>query len=454
MNTLSKTFNRLLSQGVCKELTKEQNQDIRFINAEALIVFFLCFPAVPFCYFVFPDKNYYIVLFFLFLLYFSTLLLNRFRLYQYAKASILLVAEISLFWASSTFGKESNLHYIFIILAFASVITFQKNGKKTLFFTLAFCVLLLIGLYVTDFSLFDAEELSPFQIETVRLIGFSLCFLGSVVIAFFYINKFNEQRQIIEKYNKELESKQKEIEQQNIELNQKSVALEKLNTTKDKLFGIIGHDLRSPINSLKGIMDLLSDEIISPEEFVTLSGKLKNNVERIQFTLNNLLEWANTQLKGLITKPITTNLFQLVEENFNFLEQLASSKEISLCNQVDAHLEAYIDPDQINLVFRNLINNAIKFTPKKGTITLKSTTHADFCTISVIDTGVGIDAESVAKLFNQTSHLTTYGTDGEKGTGLGLLLCQEMVEKNNGTIWAESQVGKGTTFSFTLPLGK
>jgi signal transduction histidine kinase len=181
------------------------------------------------------------------------------------------------------------------------------------------------------------------------------------------------------------------------------------------------------------------------------SGKLKNGVEHAHFTLNNLLEWANSQMKGLVADPMMTNLAELGNENFNFLAQLAASKQLQLHNQIAPDLEAYVDPDQINLVFRNLISNAIKFTPKNGSITLQSQVENDFCQISITDTGVGMSAENVAKLFNQTTHFSTYGTSGEKGTGLGLLLCQEMVEKNGGTIWVESEEGKGTSFKFRLP---
>jgi signal transduction histidine kinase len=264
-----------------------------------------------------------------------------------------------------------------------------------------------------------------------------------------------EQNQLLEQKVKErtseLEEKNEEIEQQNLILNQKSTELEKVNATKDKLFGIIGHDLRSPINSLKGLMDLLANQHISAEEFVMFSSKLKNGVEHAHFTLNNLLEWANSQMKGLVADPIMTNLAELGEENFNFLGQLASAKQIQLQNKIEPNLEAFVDPDQINLVFRNLISNAIKFTPENGLITLQSKMDGDFCEIAIIDTGVGMSTENVAKLFNKASHYTTYGTGGEKGTGLGLLLCQEMIEKNGGTIWVESEEGKGTAFKFRLP---
>jgi signal transduction histidine kinase len=265
-------------------------------------------------------------------------------------------------------------------------------------------------------------------------------------------NKYLEQK--VKERTIELEEKNEEIEQQNFILNQKSNELEKVNATKDKLFGIIGHDLRSPINSLKGLMDMLANQYISAEEFVMFSAKLQTGVEHAHFTLNNLLEWANSQMKGLVADPIMTNLAELGEENFNFLGQLASAKKIEMSNQIDPNLEAFIDPDQINLVFRNLISNAIKFTPENGKITLQSKKEADFCEIAITDTGVGMSDENVAKLFNKTTHFTTYGTANEKGTGLGLLLCQEMIEKNGGTIWAESEVGKGTAFKFRLPLQK
>ncbi|MCU0445513.1 MAG: sensor histidine kinase [Microscillaceae bacterium] len=345
----------------------------------------------------------------------------------------------------------------------------RERSRQATFFIIA-TVFLTIGIWMNIFRRFGIN-IPEIIGENAYQIGMAL---EGILLSFALADRIKiadrEKRQaqetaiaalqkneaIIREQNTLLEQRVKErtaeIEQKNKDLRQKSNELEKVNATKDKLFGIIGHDLRSPINSLKGLMDMLANQYISAEEFVMFSGKLRNGVEHAHFTLNNLLEWANTQLKGLKAEPCATNLAELGNENFNFLEQLAAGKQLQLINQIAPDLEAYVDPDQINLVFRNLISNAIKFTPENGSITLQSQMEDTFCQIAVTDTGIGMNAENAAKLFNKTTHFSTYGTSGEKGTGLGLLLCQEMVEKNGGSIWVESELGKGTSFKFRLPL--
>lgn len=227
--------------------------------------------------------------------------------------------------------------------------------------------------------------------------------------------------------------------------------LSHVNIAKDKLFAIIGHDLRSPINSLTALMSLLEGQNISVNEVVVFSGKLKKGVEHVHFTLNNLLLWANSQMQGLHTNPQMTDLCELVIENFNLLEEMAYAKKINLRNNLSSNSLAWVDTDQINLVFRNLISNAVKFTPSGGSILVSGVQKEKMWEIAITDTGTGISEENLDKLFRKGNHFSTHGTDGEKGIGLGLSLCQEMIDKNNGQIWVESTLGIGTTFRFTLP---
>lgn len=283
------------------------------------------------------------------------------------------------------------------------------------------------------------------QFWTIVSIG---VFLASLVIISIILYRRQSEK---ENNNALLRRQNSEIQTHKSELETQAIALKELNTTKDKLFAIIGHDLRSPINSLQGLMNLLNDNNISPQEFMTFIGKFKNSVEHVSFTLNNLLLWANSQLQGLQTRPRVINLYQLATENLNFLGEIAKNKNIELHNQLSEDISAWADKDQINLIFRNLISNALKFTPNHGQVFISGKDKGEFTEVVVSDTGIGIGAESIEKLFKKESHFTTYGTSGEKGTGLGLLLCQEMAEKNNGKIWLESDLGKGTTFKFILP---
>jgi signal transduction histidine kinase len=220
------------------------------------------------------------------------------------------------------------------------------------------------------------------------------------------------------------------------------------------LFAIIGHDLRAPIGSLKGLLELTNDHTISREEFLGFSTMLRNNVEHIYFTLNNLLQWANTQMEGMRTAPQNIKLHNIAEENCGLLQAFAKGKQIALYQGISQDVIVRADYEQISLVFRNLITNAIKFTPAGGTITLSHTIESSFCRISIHDTGIGINQKMLATLFQDNHYVSKSGTQGEKGTGLGLVLCKDFIARNRGSIRAESTEGKGTTFSFTLPLTK
>jgi signal transduction histidine kinase len=233
------------------------------------------------------------------------------------------------------------------------------------------------------------------------------------------------------------------------EIKRRSIELEQLNQVKDKFFSIISHDLRSPINALAGILDLLEKDQIKPGEFSKVVRELKVQFNHTKTLINNLLDWALLQMDKLKIQSVKIDLKSLVSENFKLLGSL-HLKDIRFVNEVAADAYALADPNMINLVFRNLILNGIKFTESGGTITIKSKADGDRYLISVADTGVGITREVQEILFEKTSGYSTRGTANEKGTGLGLILCKEFVERNGGKIWVESEIGKGSTFYFTV----
>ncbi len=253
---------------------------------------------------------------------------------------------------------------------------------------------------------------------------------------------FNQKRQ--KKLNIELKEITKNLKQRESELNG-------INRTKDKLFSIIGHDLRGPIGALQGILNLFSSGDMSKDGFLAFVPKLKTDVDHTLFTLNNLLSWGHGQMNGTRTRPKITALDHLVENNINLLSELAANKSIKINNELPERLMGYTDEDQIDIVFRNLISNAIKFTPKNGMITIGTEEMSDQWKIMINDTGVGMDTEVLQKIFKENTNMSTYGTDNEKGTGLGLALCHEMVINNGGKIWVESLLGSGSTFYFTVP---
>lgn len=252
-------------------------------------------------------------------------------------------------------------------------------------------------------------------------------------------------RNVQKKLNKKLNLQKEALEKRKSELKD-------INDVKNKLFSIIGHDLRGPIGALKGLLGLFNKSEIGKKEFMEFIPKLKYDVEYISFTLNNLLSWGQTQMKGAVTKPSVVAIESLVENNTNLLSEIAKNKSIRIVNKLIENTLTWSDADQIDIVIRNLISNAIKFTPEGGSVTVNALDCNKHWEISIKDTGIGIDSDLQSKLFSE--NVSTYGTNKEKGTGLGLSLCKEMVEKNKGTIWVESVQHQGSTFYFTLPKAK
>ena len=228
--------------------------------------------------------------------------------------------------------------------------------------------------------------------------------------------------------------------------------LKLLNSTKDKFYSIIAHDLRSPFQSLLSVSKLLATEIesLSQEEIIMFSKGLNDNLLNLYALLKNLLNWSLMQRNMMEYKPTDLNLFDLVDEKIEMSNQSALKKNISITNKVDTGTMVFADDNMLRSVVQNLLTNAIKFTQSEGRIIVSSKEKDGFVEVCVQDTGIGIELEKSSELFNFNTIFSTNGTDGEKGTGLGLPLCKEFVEKNGGKIWVESEIGKGSKFTFTL----
>ncbi|EAY24248.1 membrane protein, putative [Microscilla marina ATCC 23134] len=255
----------------------------------------------------------------------------------------------------------------------------------------------------------------------------------------------------VEKRTKEVASKNTRLEAQNKVLVTQKDRLEALNSIKAKLFSIISHDLRSPINSIQGVLHLMNSDDLSSQEVKSLSNKLNNQVQITQNLLDNLLYWSKLQMQGINVNYTKVNLFQLAENTLHLFDT-SNSKKLKLHNVVQEDAYAWADANMVALIIRNLIANAVKFTPYGGSITVKVCSNdQDYLKVSINDTGVGIAADNIPLIFDQAAHFSTPGTAQEKGTGLGLMLCQEFVEKNHGKIWVESTLGEGSSFIFTLP---
>jgi len=228
--------------------------------------------------------------------------------------------------------------------------------------------------------------------------------------------------------------------------------LEELNQFKDKIFSVLSHDLRSPVNSFTAAVHMLNEKEITPEEYEIMKPEINSRVNALNLLLDNVLFWAKSHIQEQkIAHIAKTDLYELVLENINMLHDMAERKCIHITNNVCAATYALCDAGQINIVLRNILMNAIKYTNAEGNITLQAHILKDTVAISVTDTGIGMTADVVENLFATQTNKNTYGTDGEKGIGLGLILCHEFVKANNGTIEVTSIPGKGSTFTLILP---
>jgi two-component system, sensor histidine kinase and response regulator len=282
--------------------------------------------------------------------------------------------------------------------------------------------------------------------------------------SYYQDKKLAEQNAILQQMNRELEQfnetlelqvkeRTAELEAQQIELKNANEKLHELNASKDKFFSIISHDLRSPFNTLLGFAQLLSDNL---DRYDTAQvndnvNKIRNSAERLYALLENLLTWSRIQRGVMEHFPEVLDLYEIVEDNLELFTPHAEQKGVALHSRIQENTCVYADHSMVDTIIRNLTSNALKFTPSGGNITISAESHNAGLQVTVADTGLGIPEDVLPCLLRLDRQYSAVGTAGETGTGLGLILCKELVEKNCGTIWIESVLNKGSTFCFTLP---
>lgn len=245
---------------------------------------------------------------------------------------------------------------------------------------------------------------------------------------------------------------------QNKKSNKKLTAINEtiseMNASKDKLFSIISHDIKGPLNSLLLFSKLLINDSLklTQDEINMLSRNFDKSLKNLLALLENLLEWSLSQTGHIDFKPERFDFALVLNENLALLKEQAQQKNITIINENEATLPVNAHYHSINTIVRNLMSNAIKFTPKGGKITLQTRPLGNELQVSVIDTGLGISSDALQKIFKIDTKHSTPGTANEKGTGLGLILCKDFAEKNGGTIGVESTEGAGSTFYFTIPM--
>ncbi|WP_456463578.1 tetratricopeptide repeat-containing sensor histidine kinase [Lutibacter sp.] len=295
------------------------------------------------------------------------------------------------------------------------------------------------------------NEIAELKYETGRKFVYFLT--GSMVFFGLFVIILIQQQTSKKKAYNLLEYKNYQINKMNDEIQAQRDNLRLINKTKDKFFSIIAHDLKNPFNSIKGFTELMIENSSEYDEEKKLKFLkiIKGSTLKASSLLNNLLIWANSQSGNLEFNPQKVELIQVVSNVISLLEIQAINKEIEIVDNIEKNLFVLADRNMLATILRNLISNAIKFTNQHGEIEISAIKKESFVEITVKDNGIGILESEIKNLFNIEVKNSNVGTANEQGSGLGLILCKDFVEKHGGKIWVESEVNKGTEFKFTIP---
>jgi len=346
----------------------------------------------------------------------------------------ILILSINYFSNSGIHGSTDLIWPIYLLLVFA-ISPYQHHLKW-----LALYVIVFLALHIIEYN-FPGWVKYPFTIGKGQFIDRITAF-PMPIVGIYVIIKFIRQN-----YDKE----RKAAEEKTIAIEISRAELEKSNTEKSKMMSIISHDLRTPLLNIQNYLVLLNEQGVNSEERVLLEKSLLNTTNNAIEMLSNLLHWSKSQMKGSSVNLVHTHLNETLLSTFEMEKTNALKKEIALNFDVPPELKVIVDVNMLQLVVRNLISNAIKFTPNKGLIAVNAEIIGNECKITITDSGKGISKEKQENIFSIKAE-PEYGTNHEKGVGLGLVLCKEFIEHQNGRIGFESNLNLGSSFFIFIPL--
>ncbi len=294
------------------------------------------------------------------------------------------------------------------------------------------------------------------KLRMMDLIGSYINLAGVIIKDYLLWNKVVKRNKELKKTRNSLRSKKEKLKEQAQQLKKANQKLNELNTTKDKFFSIIAHDLKNPFNTIKGFADILKNtyDKLPEHRISSYIDCIYSSAVNTYSLLENLLQWARSQSKKIKYEPKEFDINEIIDKNIDLTKENILKKEIELVNNAKIKNNIFADENMISTIIRNLLTNAIKYTPEKGTITICCHQKNNNLEISITDTGIGMEPDEMRNLFKIDNSFSKNGTAGETGTGLGLVLCKEFVEKNGGKIRVKSHSGLGTTFIFNIPENK
>lgn len=404
--------------------------ETRLLNSVCLVTLFIMVFNIPFNYFSGLKVTAFIFIVFAALIGVAYYL-GRFRqrlvpAVIIASGAGILFFSINYFFSAGVQGAS----LLSFILSFILIII--MSPKKLYGWWLTLFLLAVIGLLAVEYQ-YPQTIMIAYASSKAHFVDMAFAYATGIFICFFSLAYLKEA------YNREKRS---------AEL--KSVELAKMNDEKLKLFSIISHDMQAPLSSLHSYVRLVASDRLTPDERKQVESGLANALHGSQEMLSNMLVWSQSQLSGFRLALVRNNIQQVLKPVIDVQRIYANQKSITLEADIDDSLHAMVDRDMLQLIIRNLLANAIKFTLPGGNIRVTASDLGAECELAVEDNGIGIEKEQQAELFSLRTR-STYGTSNERGIGLGLFLCNEYAQAFKGTLTFDSEKGKGTTFRLRLP---
>jgi two-component system, sensor histidine kinase and response regulator len=351
-------------------------------------------------------------------------------------------------------GMDLGMELYFIMYGILAVFFLQEISH--MLFSVGFSMIsyFMLAVVLKKFT-FSLEMANPTFFYFNQIVAIVFIFYGLYLIKKEntgyqgFILKKNEE---LNEVNVEIEKKNQIISEKADQLEKQTVQLTELNAFKNKLFSIISHDMRAPVYALRDLFKNAAEKRLSTQELEELIPDVATDLSNTTDLMENLLQWAKSQMDTKSVIPQMLDISIIAKEVTQLLRLQAEAKNIHIVNTVTEQVGVYADRDMVHLVLRNILSNAIKFTPQEGKIIIGMNEAGSFAEVFVRDSGMGMSPEALLKI-NANNYFTTKGTANEAGTGLGLMLCKEFIAKNGGKMFVESEEGKGSTFSFTLPIG-
>lgn len=370
---------------------------------------------------------------------------SRFRGKEHSNA-VFALAGLVLFsinyFSNSGINGSTDLIWPSYLLLVLAISPYRQHLLWIAVYIAAFLVVQLIEYYYPSLV---SHPFGPGKGEFIdRITAFPMPVIGTAIIIIFIRKSYDRERAAAEE-------KTATIELRNEQISRQRDLLEQSNAEKNKLLSIISHDMRAPFTHIQGYLRLLQQVEIGSKERLELEKELLNATDQTIEMLSNLLYWSRSQMEGVAVDLAEANLLTVISSTLEIEKTLAAKKHIDLSYEVDADIAVVADANMLQLVIRNIISNAIKFTPQGGMIHIHTELFKDKCQVIVADNGMGIAPEKQKNLFTMASG-STFGTDNEKGVGLGLPLCKEFMERQGGHIDFESTPGKGSVFYISIPL--